>query len=547
MAIHLQSSLLTPAKRGAFHATLDGHGSYNTFQFVLRLSPKIHRALGGIADGSKSAQSSNFETVQAFSTFLHETIHWWQHVGSTHGLMLSLTYPTQAHANYTHLKELLERHGFHKSVREVALTLPGPSAVGNVTGLANRIVNNHFDFGAFRALTYNSTSAKDISNNPLFESVGHAHQIAYGNNVLVLGATVDPEFRVLPHPKEWEDQFQALRAAKETGFYFRSPIELWGIGTQEIFEGQACFSQMQYLAFASNGRLELDDFKQMGMLHGVYEAAFTLFLKTTQLDRPTAVIHPTVGLFLLVCDMAINPGAGFPFGIWPHYRSFVTDTDPGARFVMLATLIRIKCSWTTMAIQQYSREEYVAVTSELAHYSLNPSPLEIAAICTDWIMEDAALHGLMDELDSFDFKPGNTPVRVLFSHFLAFMQDKLARPEFFCWPGAWMAGEGVSEHASALFDRHGALFIDKEDDDGIFPRLVSGRTEASVQNVFASFYAANITYDMTDQWIRKPGRFNYDYRWLSQHGTREEMKTFADRHFKMIYGAHPDDASILAM
>ncbi|KXF75264.1 hypothetical protein ATN84_18490 [Paramesorhizobium deserti] len=547
MAINLQSGLLTPAERGSFHATLDGHGSYNTFQFVLRLSPKVHKALGGIANGSQSTQRSNFETVQAFSTFLHETIHWWQHVGSTHGLMLSLTYPTQAHANYTHLKELLERYGFQKSVRELALTLPGPSTVKNVTGLANRIVNNHFDFGAFRALTYNSASAKDISNSPLFESVGHAHQIAYGNNILVLGATVDPEFKVLPHPKGWEDEFHALRAAKETGFYFKSPIELWGVGTREIFEGQACFSQMQYLAFASNGRLELDDFKQMGMLHGVYESAFNLFLEATQLDRPASVTHPTVGLFLLVCDMAINPGAGFPFEIWPHFRSFITDTDPGARFMMLATLIRIQCPWTTTAIRHYSREEYVAVTSELARYSLNASPLEIAAACTDWIREDAALHGLMGELETFDFKVGNTPVRVLFSHFLAFMQDKLATPEFFCWPGAWMAGERVSEHALFLFDRHGALFIDKEDDDGIFPRLVSGRSEESVQNVFDSFYAANVTYDMTDQWIQKPGRFNYNYRWLSQNGTREEMKTFADRHFEMIYGAHPDDASILSM
>ena len=71
--------------------------------------------------------------------------------------------------------------------------------------------------------------------------------------------------------------------------------------------------------------------------------------------------------------------------------------------------------------------------------------------------------------------------------------------------------------------------------------------QLSVQNVFDSFYAANVTYDMTDRWIRKPGRFNYNYRWPSQSGTGEEMKTFADRHFEMIYEAHPDDASILAM
>jgi hypothetical protein len=34
--------------------------------------------------------------MEAMSTYLHETIHWWQHVGNTAGLFLSLTYPVQA-------------------------------------------------------------------------------------------------------------------------------------------------------------------------------------------------------------------------------------------------------------------------------------------------------------------------------------------------------------------------------------------------------------------------------------------------------------------
>ncbi|MBY5699049.1 hypothetical protein [Rhizobium leguminosarum] len=110
-------------------------------------------------------------------------------------MVLSLTYPSQAHANYTHLKELLQKMGFQKSVRELALALPGPSTIENVSGLANRIVNNHFDFGAFRALTHDVNSAKAVVHDPLFESIGHAHQIAYGNNVLVLAATANPDLR----------------------------------------------------------------------------------------------------------------------------------------------------------------------------------------------------------------------------------------------------------------------------------------------------------------------------------------------------------------
>jgi len=151
----------------------------------------------------------------------------------------------------------------------------------------------------------------------------------------------------------------------------------------------------------------------------------------------------------------------------------------------------------------------------------------------------------MEEHRTFDYGVVNLPVRVLFSHFLAFMRDKAARPEFFCWPGAWMAGERVSEIAQTLFERHGALFVDKEDDDGIFPRLHPDRDEALVQKTFDAFYAVNLTYDMTDQWISKSGPFAYDYRWLSESADNTVIKNFADRHFFQVYGVHPDAVIVL--
>ncbi|CDK71709.1 hypothetical protein [Klebsiella pneumoniae IS22] len=43
--------------------------------------------------------------------FFHETIHWWQHVGSVSGIILSLCYPAQIHINHVHLKDLLKKWG----------------------------------------------------------------------------------------------------------------------------------------------------------------------------------------------------------------------------------------------------------------------------------------------------------------------------------------------------------------------------------------------------------------------------------------------------
>ena len=97
-----------------------------------------------------------------------------------------------------------------------------------------------------------------------------------------------------------------------------------------------------------------------------------------------------------------------------------------------------------------------------------------------------------------------------------------------------------------MFDRHGALFVDKEDDDGVFPRLADGRTETEVQEAFDDFYAHNVIFDLTRQWITKPGPFRYDFRWLSQRGTDQEIRAFCERSFQSLYGLNPSSVSLVA-
>jgi hypothetical protein len=67
---------------------------------------------------------------------------------------------------------------------------------------------------------------------------------------------------------------------------------------------------------------------------------------------------------------------------------------------------------------------------------------------------------------------------------------------------------------------HSALFLDKADDDGIFPRIFPDKDEATVYRTFNTFYSFNVSYQLTRQWIWTPGPFEYGYRWLSSSGTR---------------------------
>ncbi len=529
-------------RRGEFKATLEGHGLYSTFQFVLRLSPEVHRKLEAFPNGIVS--NVDFEAKQAFSTYLHETIHWWQHVGSTYGLMLSLSFPSQMQANYKHLKNLIGMVGFKKPLRRFIELDNGPGGVGTPHGTANTIINNHFDIGSFRNLSVSPRSAALVINDPLFETIGHAYEIAMGNNVLLLGTTADPEFETIPHPRDWEAGFHKVKADKEEGFVFGADVTLPPVGAYEIFEGQARFGQLQFLHFGTGGQFELSDAADFGMLEGVYGKAFDCFLEFTRLPRPPSIDHPVVGLFLLICDMAINSGAGFPFPP-VHYPHFVTDIDPGHRFISLCAIARLKCPGVAEAIRTYSRDEYEAVSKQLAAALIVDAPLDIAEVISSWPTKSDSIKVLMAEYETFEFSEGNILPRVMLSHFIAFAADKFKTPEFFCWPGAWMAGDRVSAKAAELFERHGAPFVDKADDDGIFPRKYEGRDEAAVQKTFDLFYAATVTYDMARQWITEPGPFTYDYRWLSQRGADGELKAFADRQFESVFGVAPDSVELL--
>lgn len=526
-----------------FHATHQARGLYNTLQFVLRLSPEVHRLLATVPSGIHRG-SIDFNVKQAFSTLLHETVHWWQHIGSSYGLMLSLSYPSQMQANYGHLKRLAGRIGFKKPLRKFIELEDGPSDPSTPLGLANIIVNNHFDIETFRLLSVFPKRVQQVIGDPLFECVGHAYQIAYGNNVLLLADSADPDFAVLGHPRDWIDGFDKLRTGQCEGFFNGSPVTLSPIGAYSIFEGQARFVQLQYLHFATGGHFDLPDAEVMGMLDGIYGEAFMAFLQAAKIDKPPSIDHPVIGLFLLVCDMAINPSSGFP-GRLHHYATFIPDIDPGLRFLFLCRMIDMRCRHLINAVRSYSRSEYESVTGELANALLLDPPMDALIEIANWRQKSAGVNDLMEAYARFEFGERNTLVRVLFAHFVAFAEDKLRRPEFFCWPGAWMAGDRVSEESSVLFDRHGALFVDKPDDDGVFPRLRAGLDEAAIRPVFESFYSAIAMYDLTRQWITAQGSFTYDFRWLVQHGTHADMKIFADRHFRSAYGLDPDAAELL--
>jgi len=527
-----------------FNASLNARGIYDGLRFVVRLSPLVHDTINALPNGIRFSSETTFEQSQAFSTYLHETIHWWQHAGSTAGFLLSLSHAAQTHSNLTSLRRLLELIGPIKSIYQLALTQNGPITPDNVAGLANIAINNQFDIETYRFLMTNPERAAEVVHSPLFESMAHTYRIAQMNALVILASTFDRDFALLPNPKAWIEEYNRLHDAKAEGFYFGSDVTLPPIGAQYIFEGQARFSQLQYLHFGSGGRFGFEDAKDLGMMSPTYTLAFEAFLAVAGLEFPPSLDHPTVGLFLVACDIAMNPGEGFPFPI-QNAATFISDNDIGQRFLRVGQAARTRCPGVKTLIVDYSASEYAAACEQICGVLGLHSPLDSAQAVGRLVRDGPAFNKCLALHDEGKAAILNQPVQVMFGQFASYARDKLRYPEILCWPGASMAGKHLKEASAEVFSRQSPLFVDRADTEMIVPVVRSGLDEADVMDTFQSFYNGQALYDLTRQWIKAPGPFTYDYRWLQPNGSPEQIKEWADGIFFQAFGVRPDDFTLL--
>ncbi|MGO8059938.1 hypothetical protein ACC716_17275 [Rhizobium johnstonii] len=521
-----------------FSATLQAHGVYNTRQFVLRLSPRVHELVDALSSGDFS-EYDPAEIVQAYSTYIHETVHWWQHVGSASGLIYSLCYPAQFSSSLEHLRIAISAIGPWKSLKrwaDEALakgTAPSQEALAH----ANIAVNNALDIDFYQFLTAIPNRAMELQVNQHFESVGHSYRIAYGNTLMALIQSCDLDPAFLPNPEKWERKFDQLIRLRHEGFYHGSPITHAEVGIHAIFEGQARFIQLQFLA-ASGGPTRLADYASDGYLSGIYVAAFTEFLDQTVSQWPETIDSPLIALFLLICDLSINPTRGFPLEI-EDFAGFIRDVDPGARFTLLCQAVR-EYPEVKLAIIEYSRDEYISISKVLTQRVGYDEPADGLRAVID-LSETPSGRNLMQEWETFQFQLANLPIRLMTSHFMDFCRSKLENPQFFCWAGRFLGLGNTSETAGKLFSRHVALFTDKSDTEQIHIRAIAGRKGGALKRTLDAFMGSTILYDLTLQWILRDGSFQYNYREITSPARVASMIEWAKNGFKSTFGHHPDD------
>lgn len=529
-----------------FAACLNARGVYESHRFALRLSPVVHDLVeSAIAKSEAGTEDYTGEELQAYSTYLHETVHWWQHKGSTSGFVRSLLYPVQTHANMTELRTILQGLGPHKCIQDLALSGELgllPVEAGDVALAANVVTNNFMDTEFYLSLTRDPKTDLEIYDDPYFQAAGHSFLVTYAQVLGAVRELIDSSGEFLSDPQELADSLMAMAEQRVDGYYYGTSIRRAPVGLFELYEGQARFIQLQFLAKSSKSGMTIDGFRGAGMLEGVYGVAFKQFLEISETPEPVALIGPVVALFLFICDMAINPTVGFPAPV-RSYENFYLEADPGIRFAMLCKAV-IKDPSLRELVQEYSAVEYQDLARRLGGLSGLGDHLADLGRFREQVEGSKDAQALMDEHKNFQFRDRNIVLKLLTGEFISFVNDRIDYPEFFCWAGYWL-NQGGSQVPRELWLSHLSLFSDKADDDALYPRKHPGRAEQDVLETFNQFFASMILYDLTRQWVLLPGPFKLEYSWLTLDADDPGFHERVNGVFRKHYDVNLADFSIL--
>ncbi|MNJ38354.1 hypothetical protein D3C77_332000 [compost metagenome] len=526
------------ASQPGLSSCLDVLGLYHPTQYVLRLSYSVHKLVDSAIE--KNNEDITWEEFQAFSTYLHETVHWWQFIGSSIGFMLSMGYPAETHANIEAL-QMLAKSNARKPLMEWAETemRSGKDHSTPEIASANTVTNNMLDIAFYRALITNAVGINKIAASNYFESKAHSFHVAYSATLNILRSMFDPDSKFLPNPDDWHDEFERLRDTKAIGFFYGSPLYVHQVSGFDIIEGQARFIQLQFLSFVAKSKISMSQVDRDGYLNGVYGNAFRQFLKITNSEAPELIDSPLVALFLLICDISLNPSEGFPKTI-TNSAEFIAAADCNYRFLVLCNAAK-ENSYLKEHIKDYSKKEYLEVAQILTSHCGLEHPYEIPVLISEWKNQRSSIQELLRQQETFEYNPESISVRVLFSHFITFNLDKLDAPEFFCWAGKHLAFGKGSENYKKLWIKNLSLYSDGAEDQTILPRLCPGRPVENIKKTFNAFYAANLVYNMSNQWVAGRGPFKYDFSWLTEREDPEIIKDKTNELFEAIFGVNPNN------
>lgn len=525
-------------------------GTYNTDDFTIRLAYYIHEKLDNLTSGITNSHELDDDTLQAYSTFLHETIHWRQHIGSISGFILSMMTPSQNFCLHSFLKVVIDEIGPVKSLRKyyinnVTTNTPEDKLFKNL----NNILNNFYDINYYKYLIINPEilSTNIHLKDEFFLSYGHSTIYSYINLLEILSKYFNDQYDIDDKIEKLKNVIysQSNSLDSEYNAFKDEQIIIPPLGLKQIFEGQARFIQLQFLYFANRNTFDIPYFESNNLLNGLYGEAFDLYIKLIEHDYPHAFNSPLISIFLVICDLSINPGVAFPLDVG-HDESFFFEAIPGIRFYELCCATQeLLLSDENFTVHDHSNEEYHYIANALCTKLQYCRPDEILDAVTSWPKSHGLINEIINEEKDYSYKTELLPIRFLLSKFILACEDKKKYPEFFCWTGACSAGVNLKEEYSLLTERHKSPFISQKDLD-VYASYREGISEDKIETMKDHFTAMNILSNLIKQWIANEGEFDVGFiKEINAKHSKEDLKKAYSSIFKNHFNFDFDDFNLI--
>lgn len=462
----------------------------------------------------------------AFSTYLHEIIHWWQHVGTTTGLICGLSIPVQANATAFYLDTIGDTVKKPLLYNLESDDDEDESAVLAVTRWLE------VEYGASFLLNHRLLIPR-VRRFKYFESAGYCLLMTYANTIATLNTIFDPNGQQLPTIGHFLDCYQKFSQERFPDFV---PKELLfpALSSLEIMEGQARISELQFRSLTYEP-LTWAEITERGYLRDTYGIAFETYLSLTQFPEPHYVQEPVVNLFLLICEIALNPGQGYATDISPDSH-FVQDVHPGHRFLTLCMIAKSEPS-VLDEVKSVSLSGYHRVCDTLCSQAGWDTPVEIWKKILAKTGAMLHINELDTQLSEGVFDPENVPIRFYFAEHRSILETKIQIPHFFCWPGYYLVHISDDHEEAESIQEILRLHQPPFESTSLTVESISVRrsqfTSESKAKFVSDYFGSQVLYDLVRQWISQRGNFRMKYLW-KPNLTEEDRTRLEDRFFAVF-------------
>lgn len=515
------------------HAS-DGEGTRGSFDPMVKvttLDPALARQLdtrGGELP-SASVEAGGSETVRSYATSLHETVHWWQMMGSTTGLLSGLTTAAQTTACAPYLPEIVGA-----IPKAVLWHLEAKPERVDRTQAAWKAASRWRDLEIASCLLVDPLHGfYKLRDKPfLFESVGYALAQHAATTTGLIERVVGEHELPLPEPEEWERFILDARASGAPGFEAETLAKI-RIGAKHLFEGQARLIELQYRDLAVERR-SLPDLSEQGWLDGDYGVALDCFLERVDRPLPEDPQDPLLCLFLLLCDMAINPSRGYPSPTGAA-DNWVASTHPGLRFESLCSVAAKRLEELQGVLKILSLQSYRKASELLIGESDWLAADQVAGA----IAEGLSGHDLWDSLPEAD----DVAAHLIVAAHQSFCAMKAEIPHFFCWPAAFLTTDSESNESldpyKSLLELYSPPFHTGPDGREIDTVHLPELDSTAASKVANRYFRTAAIYELVRQWLTQAGPFKFDYPWKSSMSP-VEIENLA-RTFEQSVGVRLED------